>query len=78
MDLHCLQMCVRIYLMSEFTRLYTIASTQVKQCLIKKHKATNSSRAGVRMCTAVAFTLDFISQQKTVAALGLFFKEKEP
>ena len=22
LDLHCLQMCVRIYLMSEFTRLY--------------------------------------------------------
>ena len=24
LDLHCLQMCVRIYLVSEFTRLYPI------------------------------------------------------
>ena len=65
MDLYCLQMCVRIYLMSEFTRLYTISSTQVKQCLIKKHKATSSSRTGVRMCTAVTLiTLEIYISKK--------------
>ena len=28
LDLHCLHMCVRIYLMSEFTRLYPIHATK--------------------------------------------------
>ena len=29
LDLHCLQMCVRIYLMSEFTRLYPTVNSEI-------------------------------------------------
>ena len=36
MDLHCLQMCVRIYLMSEFTRLYPILLQENMMVVLKE------------------------------------------
>ena len=44
MDFHCLQMCVRIYLINEFTRLYANQSTGKDQTVIDNFlKATETA-----------------------------------